>query len=1739
MTINNQTIDLDARQILLKRGNTQVNSSYIGPIGEITLDTTLLTLRVHDGVTPGGVIVPTEPTTRTWITGYLEGNLGPIVAATVANTTSTITDLITSVSSNVSALAANVTASLSQLVGNASPGLNTLEEISVSLDNDPALAANLRTLITAVQSNLNSEVARAFAAETILQTNINNEANARIAADTSLQSNIATEASVRSAADANLQNQINNILSNFDANILDSFTEVVSTVADINSNITAEANARIAADNSLQSNITAETNARTTAINSEASARTSADTSLQSNITAEVNARIQAVSDEANARIAADTSLQSNITAEVTARTQAVSDEANARVLADTSLQSNITAEVTARTQAVSDEANARVSADNSLQSNITSEVNARIQAVSDEANARVTADTSLQSNITAEVNARIQAVSDEANARIAADTSLQSNITAEANTRASADTSLQSNITALDNSLATVAKSGSYPDLINRPDFLAFNSNIIPDVDNTRFLGNSANRWHSLYVGPGSIHVGNISVSESPSGTILASAPIDLSNSDIQWANVLNKPNFATVATTGAYGDLSGVPTNLNQFTNGPDFANITYVNTAVSNEANLRGTATSNLQSQINNILNNTDPAALDSLSEIVTAFQSADGNLLSALGNISSATGSNLTAEINRATAAEANLQANISSEITARIQAVSDEANARVAADNSLQSNITAEVNARVQAVSDEANARIASDASLQSNITAEVNARIQAVSDEANARVSADSNLQSNIDSLSNSLANVAFTGTLDRLTNGNAEVVLIGGLNPFVTFPTVSTGENIYIQGAEIASTTGNVAITSSNSVVINTNALTTLKSWLFDTDGSLYFPDATVQTTAFTTSYITDEANARALADANLQSNIDSLSNSLANIAFTGLVDITDTNGLTTVFYPTFVEQRSTGQYVRADVDLTYTSDTNTLTTANITATDTVSTGILFVNTGIQGADASPAPSISGFSSISAQYLIGDGRNISNIQLANIASIGNIASINLDGNPANALLGDGSWGPVDAGIPNRIENGTTNVSIASANSDVAINVGSSSWNFNSYGELTVPGNIKGGMLQGVFQENGVGLLAGPVNVDIGDQLNTSFLRVVLGNVANNYTGIQGDIELQTYVNTSTASSLYIAPQEGAYRWKFNGGDGILTLAGNLTSGNSAINFVANSSGDGYGYSTMELRPDTNVYGDSYLIIDPTAPNHIHIRAGGTQDGSSSELYLGGENSHVMIGAGIDPTVRIKSNNKAWTFNTNGSLTLPAYGVYDTYSKIYSSGISIEGDNVYETNYAVLNLPPNSQANSLPVSLNNYNGNVQIVAGTMEPNATKTWTFDNTGNLTAPGNLIISTPTNLQFLDPSAGPITVGSLAGVGNIAFSDSTYQTTAWTGNITSPAATSITANTVTWRFEPAGYVYVQKGAYQSGDDGLGTYIGQFWDFEQEPGANFQVGLGSFAGEIRQGNKAVAIGYIAGNEDQGEHGVAVGTNSGGQRQGVYATALGTEAGNFDQGVRATAIGHQAGKVNQGTESVAIGYAAGHQYQGNNTIIINATGVELNGIADQDSSFYVAPVRGDATTANVLYYNTTTKEVTYGTNLVDRIKNESAEVTVANTGVVSLPAVGNSQITISGATKTVKGNPYYVRSAYSTEHEIWKASSADVVGVKITVRLHNDYYSYMELFDVMMVKDGYTPPNVSFSVGARIKSNESYPDGIVDVRLSDGDKLTLYYTSVQGDASFYTFDAVEFMKTV
>lgn len=50
MTITTLNID----QIIFKRGNLAASANYLGVMGEVTYDTTLKTLRVHDGINPGG-----------------------------------------------------------------------------------------------------------------------------------------------------------------------------------------------------------------------------------------------------------------------------------------------------------------------------------------------------------------------------------------------------------------------------------------------------------------------------------------------------------------------------------------------------------------------------------------------------------------------------------------------------------------------------------------------------------------------------------------------------------------------------------------------------------------------------------------------------------------------------------------------------------------------------------------------------------------------------------------------------------------------------------------------------------------------------------------------------------------------------------------------------------------------------------------------------------------------------------------------------------------------------------------------------------------------------------------------------------------------------------------------------------------------------------------------------------------------------------------------------------------------------------------------------------------------------------------------------------------------------------------------------------------------------------------------------------------------------------------------------
>lgn len=102
-------------------------------------------------------------------------------------------------------------------------------------------------------------------------------------------------------------------------------------------------------------------------------------------------------------------------------------------------------------------------------------------------------------------------------------------------------------------------------------------------------------------------------------------------------------------------------------------------------------------------------------------------------------------------------------------------------------------------------------------------------------------------------------------------------------------------------------------------------------------------------------------------------------------------------------------------------------------------------------------------------------------------------------------------------------------------------------------------------------------------------------------------------------------------------------------------------------------SGDGAGLDTIKLIPDAALFrnngtfgNDQYIIVDPTAPNHIHLRAGGTIDDSAADLFLGGEGNHIRVSDG-SKSVEIKSTSfsndeSSWRFTAEltGEGNIPA-----------------------------------------------------------------------------------------------------------------------------------------------------------------------------------------------------------------------------------------------------------------------------------------------------------------------------------------------------------------------------------------------------------------------------------------------------------------------------------------------
>jgi hypothetical protein len=142
-----------------------------------------------------------------------------------------------------------------------------------------------------------------------------------------------------------------------------------------------------------------------------------------------------------------------------------------------------------------------------------------------------------------------------------------------------------------------------------------------------------------------------------------------------------------------------------------------------AFGNESSARQAAEAGLQNQITGIMSGTTPGALDSLAELVGAFQAADSNITAAIETALGVHNSEMALHVSgQQTLNDAMVFATVTEKLRAEGAEATEKARAE-AAELALSAEIVAEAGARSVAVEGEATARIAADDAVVAELNA--------------------------------------------------------------------------------------------------------------------------------------------------------------------------------------------------------------------------------------------------------------------------------------------------------------------------------------------------------------------------------------------------------------------------------------------------------------------------------------------------------------------------------------------------------------------------------------------------------------------------------------------------------------------------------------------------------------------------------------------------------------------------------------------------------------------------------------------------------------------------------------------------------------------------------------------------------------------------------------------------------------------------------------------------------
>jgi hypothetical protein len=162
---------------------------------------------------------------------------------------------------------------IADLIDSAPELLDTLNELAAAIADDPNFVTTITTAVAGVQSNLNTEVSRAQAAEVALQGAISSEAGRAAAAEAAIAADLAAEAARALAAEGVLT-----------ADLATEVARAQAAEAVLTADLAAETSARQSADAGLAADLAAAEATALAAVSAEAARAQAAEAGLNARL---------------------------------------------------------------------------------------------------------------------------------------------------------------------------------------------------------------------------------------------------------------------------------------------------------------------------------------------------------------------------------------------------------------------------------------------------------------------------------------------------------------------------------------------------------------------------------------------------------------------------------------------------------------------------------------------------------------------------------------------------------------------------------------------------------------------------------------------------------------------------------------------------------------------------------------------------------------------------------------------------------------------------------------------------------------------------------------------------------------------------------------------------------------------------------------------------------------------------------------------------------------------------------------------------------------------------------------------------------------------------------------------------------------------------------------------------------------------------------------------------------------